>query len=141
MLSDSRILVGAALLLAASLVGCGSGSGASAPVRGKVVAGGQPVTGGTLTFSPLAQDSVARSAQGEIQPDGTFELTTERPGDGAAIGKHQVSYMAPLSEVTESETADALVKLSPLEGLLVKEAEIEVKPGDNELTIELVRGQ
>jgi hypothetical protein len=66
-------------------------------------------------------------------------LTTQKEGDGAAIGKHQVSYMAPLSEVTTSETADATVKLSPLEGLVVKEPELEVKAGDNNLTIELVR--
>ena len=140
MIHIQRILLGLALP-ALLLAGCGPSGSPVGKVQGKVVSGGQPVTGGTITFTPVAEVADARPATGEVQPDGTFVLTTQKEGDGAAVGKHQVSYMAPLSEVTETETGDANVKFSPLEGLTVKEPELEVKAGDNNLTIELVRGQ
>jgi hypothetical protein len=43
---------------------------------------------GSLVFFELAEKQT--SAQGIIQPDGTFRLTTLNPNDGAAAGEHTV---------------------------------------------------
>lgn len=65
------------------------------PVRGQVFyAGGQPVKAGTIEFRSLAEPTL--SAQGEIQPDGTFTLTTlyrEKKLPGAMEGTHAVTVI------------------------------------------------
>ncbi len=63
--------------------GCGS---RTAPVRGKVTFGGQPVTEGRIFFHP----EEGRSAIGRLEPDGTYQLTTFKTGDGAAPGRYRV---------------------------------------------------
>ena len=132
----------AALLACAALAGCGAGSAAKAPVKGKVVASGQPVTAGTVMFAPVGGQDKAVAVAGQIQTDGTFVMSTDRAGDGVAIGKHQVSYSAPDSEVTETtDGSDPIVKLSPYVNLVVQQPDVEVKAGQNDLTIELVPRQ
>jgi hypothetical protein len=81
------LLPGALLLLA----GCDGGGMKTAVVKGKVTYQGKPVTGGTVTFVP---DAGGPSATGEIKPDGTFAMTTYKPGDGAVLGKHKVFIVA-----------------------------------------------
>jgi hypothetical protein len=129
------------LLVAVILAGCGESGAAKAPVKGKVVANGQPVTGGRLTFAPADAANVAVSVVGQIQSDGTFVMSTDREGDGVAIGKHQLTYSAPDAQVTETtDGSDPLVKQSPYAGMVVQQSAVEIKPGQNELTIELIRG-
>jgi hypothetical protein len=134
--------------LITALAGC---SGATlGKVNGKVVANGQPVTGGTLTFAPLdaSSDNPASPASGQVQADGTFVLTTLKDGDGAAVGKHKVSYIWPARKGRENwdETAPnpgppPPETISPFEGLKVKEpAEVEIKAGSNDITVELEAG-
>ena len=77
-----------AALLAASATGCGNSG--LAKVSGRVTVGGRPVTSGTIMFYP----ATGPGAVGEIMPDGTYTLTTYRPGDGAAIGTHSVAIHA-----------------------------------------------
>jgi hypothetical protein len=91
-----RISIPRPLALAAPLLlligGCGPSGGAPAletvPVKGKVTYKGQPLARGVVTFEPRGS---GRAATGEIEPDGAFELTTLKKGDGAAPGKHRVS--------------------------------------------------
>ncbi len=45
------------------------------------------MTAGRVIFYPEA----GRSAQADIQADGTFRLTTFERGDGAVLGKHRVT--------------------------------------------------
>jgi len=45
---------------------------------------------GTVTFFPAS----GQAATGEIRPDGTYELTTFRRGDGAVAGEHKVVIVA-----------------------------------------------
>jgi hypothetical protein len=119
-------------------LGC-SGNSQLAPVKGKVTASGKPVSGGTITFAPIDVEN-AQPVVGEVLPDGTFVMTTERVGDGVAIGKHQVTYTAPNAEVTETtDGSDPIVKPSPFAGLVVQQPEVEVKSGQNEVIVELVR--
>lgn len=120
------------------LVGCGGSGSAKGKVKGKVTANGQPVTGGSVVLSPMT-GLVATPASGNVNPDGTFELTTEKPGDGAAIGKHTVVYSAPGDEQAEWDGygTPPPVKVSPYKNMASQVTEFEVKAGQNELNIEL----
>lgn len=129
-------------LLAVTSVGCGGSSGEFkvAPVKGKVIFNGQPVTSGSIHFRPVAVQGAkegmqGKPASGQIQSDGTFVLTTFRQGDGAIVGKHEVSYIPATGG---AETYEQQPEKSPYLGLVPKEKEVEVKPGTNEITIELV---
>ena len=47
-------------------------------------------------FAPVAKgDNIkpGKPAWGNIQPDGTFRLTTHKNGDGALVGEHWVTIM------------------------------------------------
>jgi hypothetical protein len=60
-------------------------------VEGKVVfPDGKPVTNGTIEFEPKNPDLKDMKARGEIQPDGSYRLTTVTEGDGAVEGPHRV---------------------------------------------------
>ena len=76
--------------------GCGgntpSVSVSTTPVKGKVTYKGQPLTGGTISFEP---ENSGREAFGDIKSDGTFELTTYKPGDGAVVGSCRVQVVNP----------------------------------------------
>ena len=63
-------------------------AGATVPVKGVLRYQGKPLTSGAVTFEPT---DIGREAHGEVRPDGTFELTTFRPGDGAVAGTHRVA--------------------------------------------------
>jgi hypothetical protein len=141
-----RLVLGAAVIcVGLALSGCGGGASIG-KVNGKVVANGQPVTDGSLTFAPMDSSSEhpAAPAAGRIKPDGTFTLSTNKEGDGATIGKHRVTYAWPARKGRENwdETGTPPPEtISPFEGLVVKQpAEAEVKAGVNDITIELVPG-
>src|SRR5687767_8844839 len=74
-------------LLVLALTGCGS---RLHPVRGTVTTeDGKPVTKGMVVFEGKADGKVV-SARGEIRPDGSYELSTEVPGDGVPPGHYRV---------------------------------------------------
>jgi hypothetical protein len=106
---------------------------------------GSPVTGGSLTFSPIAseQTEAGKPATGTVQPDGTFTLGTYKPGDGAVIGRHRVSYSAPSPDAATQPPADGGHDQgpppSPYAGLVPETKEVEVASGENNITIELVK--
>jgi len=99
-----------ALLVAASwllpLAGCFSNG--LAKVTGKITVAGKPVTSGQVMFYPAG----GPGAYGEIKPDGTYTLTTYKPGDGAWIGAHQVAIQStsigPSSVIEPKTIADEL---------------------------------
>ena len=59
------------LLVAAVVAGCNHGP-KMAPVTGKVLYNGKPLTFGVITFQPPS----GQPAQGDIQSDGAFTLST-----------------------------------------------------------------
>jgi hypothetical protein len=126
----------AALLVGLSLglVGCGAGGPAQGQVKGKVTLGGQPVTGGSVSFNPI-DNPEAKAAVGDVGADGAFQLSTNSANDGAAVGKHRVTYSAPLP----GETADPSrpPPPSPYQGAVIEPAEVEVKSGPNEFQFQL----
>ncbi|MDZ4689245.1 MAG: hypothetical protein SH850_29570 [Planctomycetaceae bacterium] len=149
----SRAALAVGVLAAVS--GCGgSGEFDTAPVRGTVTCEGTPVTSGTITFSPIAEDAVdkpGKPAMGKIGSDGTFVLTTYKQGDGAIIGMHEVFYAPAIAgegDEDEDGSGDAKPaapakrptagkgKLLPCQ--LGGTAKIGVVNGKNDLKIELM---
>jgi len=95
-------------LLFALPAGCSRGP-QIVPVKGKVLYNGEPLEFGSVMFQPEA----GQPARAEIQPDGTFELTTESPGDGATVGPNRVRvtcYEAQGAAASGSEGEMALGK-------------------------------
>src|SRR5262245_6771874 len=90
-----RLMVGlAALLVGLASAGCGTGM---YKVTGRLLYEdtGEPVielAGNAVTFT---SEELGKSAVGEIKPDGTFELSTSRPGDGLLPGKYKVIVAQP----------------------------------------------
>lgn len=132
-------------LLAGTLGGCSSSEYKTAPARGKVTRDGQPVKGGSVMFRPTSTDSakggaVGKSAAATVTDDGSFVLTTYASGDGAVVGKHQVSYSPPEMpfDSEKAKPGDAPPP-SPYAGLVPKAKEVEIKAGQNDITIELVK--
>ncbi|MFO0954367.1 MAG: hypothetical protein U0835_25055 [Isosphaeraceae bacterium] len=79
------------LLLALAPVGCGGEPGLAA-ARGRITYKGQPVSKGEVFFSP--EEPGKRGAQGTLDENGYYTLGTFGPGDGAYVGKHQVSIVS-----------------------------------------------
>jgi len=99
-------LVALAAFLVSPCWGCGSSQGTPVtliPVKGKVTYKGQPVTKGVIQFEP---DGYGRPATGQLQSDGTFELTTLKSGDGVVAGEHRISIV----ELDKSLAKDRALK-------------------------------
>lgn len=91
----SLILVAASCLFS---TGCGSSEGYQGdlvPVSGKMTFKGRPLTKGVVKFDPGDDGKVAK---GELQPDGSFTLSTFKTGDGAAAAHHRVTVSGTGSE-------------------------------------------
>lgn len=124
-----------ALALAFSLTGCGN---RLYPVQGKVTLDdGTPLTKGLVVFEGGGGEKPV-SARGEIQPDGSFQLSTNRPGDGVPPG----SYRALINPMDLSDIPDEQKKL-PFDikymRLDTSELSFEVKAETNNLQIKLAR--
>jgi len=120
-----------AAILVGSCWGCGSGSVVPLtliPVKGKVTSKGQPVTKGVVRFEP---DGFGRMATGQLQSDGTFELTTLKQGDGVVAGEHRVT----VSDFDKSLAKDRALKKygsANISGL-----KAEVSPENNQFLFDL----
>lgn len=87
----ARLRIGPVAALASWLAvstGCGSGLNL-APVSGTVTYKGNPIAKATVVFHPTEKG--ARSAMGETDERGHYTLWTVSPGDGAVVGKYQVT--------------------------------------------------
>ncbi|NNJ24279.1 hypothetical protein [Alienimonas chondri] len=149
MLANVRFSLAVALPLLA--IGCGgSDQRDTAPVRGTVTFDGEPVSGGQLSFAPTRAGGDAepgKAGAATIDADGGFFVSTYAPEDGAVVGTHAVSYIAPPAEAPRSETTSSgepgvaapPPTRSPYEGLVPKTKQVTVEPGGNEFRIELIR--
>ena len=83
-----RNLILSSAFLSIWVAGCGGGPDI-VPVSGKVTIDGQPLTKGVIQV--IAEGY--RPAMGDIQADGSFTLTTEKPNDGCVRGTHKVAII------------------------------------------------
>jgi len=110
------------------------------PVRGTVtLADGTPLSRGLVIFERV-DGGPPLTARGNLQADGRYELSTERPGDGAPPGRYKVA----INPLDTSDVPDEQKKL-PFDvkylSLKTSGLEFEVKPGANEYLIKLDRGR
>src|ERR1041384_6176679 len=92
-----------AVCLTLSLAGCGS---KKYPVRGTVtLEDGTPLTRGLVIFERV-EGGPPLTARGNVLPDGRYELSTEKPGDGVPPGRYKVA-INPLdtSDVPDEQKA------------------------------------
>jgi hypothetical protein len=139
-MTSPRFRVSILAILFASITGCGGRE--LAEVRGTVSANGRPVTGGTLVFSPIAtseEQPPGKSATGDIQPDGTFQLSTYDLHDGAIVGRHRVRFIPPIEDEDKKVDSPSMTTTSSSRLTLPADYEVEIDTGrDNEISIELV---
>jgi hypothetical protein len=125
------VVVAAALL---GLAGCGGPS--VYPVRGKVVwengAEARELAGGLVVTE--AENKLV-GARGSIQKDGSFELSTYKPGDGALLGKHRVAVV----EYSPKDTPPPPVIDLAFSSLEKPQLEINVEQKTNEVTLKVRR--
>src|SRR5438046_859745 len=88
-----------AFLLTASATIAGCSSSGTYPVRGEIsYKDGSDVAvlkGAQVIFEPADPDQPKVSARGYIQEDGTFQMSTNREGDGVPPGKYRVMVAPP----------------------------------------------
>lgn len=151
-----NLLVGTALFVSCFatvfLTGCGGGKFPVRPASGTVVCDGQPVSQGSVTFTPLGEGKgleTGKPASAALAADGSFKLSTFDRFDGAIIGKHRVEYTGSEGEEEddtggESDEQSSRAKPSPsksTQGCVLKgELIVEVQAsGDNVFKIELTK--
>ena len=115
------------LVLVLGTLGCsGGGEHGVAKAGGTVTMNGNPVPNLVVSFTPQATGSgnPGKSATGRTDEQGTFTLSTYDMGDGAIVGKHQVTV-----------SLDGPVATPP--GRLQDNDVVEVKPGSNNFELKL----
>lgn len=102
-----------------SVFGCGGKAPKILPVKGTIQLAGVDLKGLQVIFSPKITASkngetptVGTAAVGTIAADGTFQLSTTKPNDGAAVGKY-VAMIGPPS----AAPGDTSIDLNRLKGI------------------------
>jgi hypothetical protein len=124
---------GLCLLLCVTAAGCGSGL---YPVRGKVTLdNGSPLGKGMVVFESV---DGAQMARGMIGPDGSYELSTGKPGDGVKPGRYRVLVSAlDMTDVPdERKKLPFDIKYTRFE---TSGLQFEVEAGPNDIPIKLDR--
>lgn len=104
------------ILACGALIGCSAGCQKNphrvAPVHGRVTLDGRPLAVGRVMLAPIADGNAldaGKPAYGWIQPDGSYQLSTYSPSDGAIVGKHWVTIYASGPPEPEGNTLNAAV--------------------------------
>ncbi|HEY7425196.1 MAG TPA: hypothetical protein VH682_13275 [Gemmataceae bacterium] len=126
------------LLLLFAAAGCGS---KLYPVHGKVAfPDGTSLAGGLVVFERQQEEGKSITARGEIHADGSYQLSTYRPGDGVPAGKYRV-LVAPKTDLNDIDNPhkppppfDPRYMAFATSGL-----EFEVKAGENEFPIQVAQ--
>jgi hypothetical protein len=132
-LLSKRLLALAVSVLALGLAGCGT---KFYPVRGTVtLPDGSPLAKGLVIFERV-DGGPPLTARGHVGPDGRYELSTERPGDGVPPGR----YKACINPLDTSDAPDE-EKVLPFDvkylNLKTSGLEFEVTAGENDCPIKL----
>ena len=90
------------LTMVAALTGCGEGRD-GVPVSGKITVRGQPLADILVTFQPLGEGI---GSTGTTDGEGHYTLQfADNQEDGAAPGKHQVTFQDLLDKPAEDSDA------------------------------------
>ena len=133
-----RISLGAVLL--ACLAGCG-GDGLN-PVEGQLVWSdteepAKELAGAGVTFELPGKNT---SHVGTVQPDGTFQLMTAKPNDGAYAGE----YTVVIGELRKSAGGELMAPTKAdarYADRSTSDLKAEVKPGRNKLVLKVDRNK
>lgn len=89
----ARLAALTGLLLVA---GCAETGLKTVQVHGQVTYQGKPVSEGWVTFlaTTPSEGMPNRPATGDLQPDGTYQMRTIKPGDGVVPGEYVVTIVA-----------------------------------------------
>lgn len=103
------------------------------PTRGKVYFEGTPIPGAVVVLEPVDVKSKAKRADGAIEADGSFSLTTYRDQDGAVAGEYNVSV------TWKTSPAGKTAKLLPARYAAAAKSGLRatIRPGENLLVFEL----
>jgi hypothetical protein len=131
-----RVVATAALaLLALGPAGCGA---SMYPVRGTVTLDdGTPLTRGLVVFE-RTEGGPPVTARGEVRPDGTYNLSTAKPGDGVPPGRYKV-LVNPLDLSAVPDEQKKLPFDLKYTKFQTSGLEFEVKSGSNDCPIKLDR--
>ena len=106
-------LRGAIVLVASGvlwLIGCSGQPAPTFPAVGRVVyADGSPLSEGWVQSRPGS----GYGARGQVQRDGTFQLSTFSRADGAVEGEHQIIVLPPHSIADHDEARAAESTIAP----------------------------
>ena len=126
------------LILLVGALGCGGSASDLTEVSGQVLLDGKPLATGSVITMP----EHGRGANGKIDNEGRFALTSGEAGPGASIGLHHVAVVA----VEESATFNPEAPRKSLIPQKYASAEtsgltIDVKPGETmDVVLELSSG-
>lgn len=124
-----------ALLLVPGAAGCGKGM---YPVHGTVTYNdGKPFTNGMVVFES-AEGPKPVTARGDVQADGSYQLSTNKPGDGVPAGKYRV-LVAPRIDINAEMPERGLTVDKRYTEFATSGLEFEVKAGPNEFPIRVSR--
>ncbi|NOY40457.1 MAG: hypothetical protein GXP26_01285 [Planctomycetes bacterium] len=96
-------------MVVALLLGCDQGP-EMIPVHGQVFYQDQPLTSGSVMLQPVQ----GQPARGEIQPDGTFVLSTYAAEDGVVLGKQKVRITCYESQQPASQRQPSSQRVEPM---------------------------
>lgn len=112
------------------------------PVKGQVIWKDTQQPAGELAGSLISfeQAETQTSARGQVQPDGSFQLTTNRENDGAKIGEHVILLME-IGRLPQPSDPTKLMpgKIPPRYATRESDLRAVIKPGLNQPTIEVER--
>jgi len=137
-------------LVCLGLAGCGPAGPKTAPVKGTLTIDGKAADNIQITFAPV--DSSLPTASGQVS-NGSFELFTGAEGKkGAVPGKYKVvlaqmggtsqeemkaAYQAKTGRKSEAPAAPKATFPEKYKTPATSDKEVEVKPGSNEIKIEI----
>lgn len=121
------------------MIGCDS-SGNSTVTGTITTTDGQVVSGGRITFTSV---SPPISASSRIAPDGSYELSSVEPGDGAPAGNYQVAIVSKISTAGGDNRSGRSVATSKslvhekYADVQTSELTAEIKPGSNTIDFQV----
>ena len=120
-----------------AVVSAGCGRSLLAQVQGQLqYPDGKPakeLVGCSIVFEATGADGKTYGATGEVDAEGRFKMTTNRPGDGCPIGTNKVSLNPRWPG--QADRPDPLPVLDKYGSAETSGLTIEVKPGSNDVKI------